>query len=237
MDHHGANVMAVAILAALVHRRRTGEGQWVDMACTEAGAWLNGLAMLDAGVNDRPQRRPGQPDSNRGRWPLMVPHGIYPAAGDDRWVAIACRDDADWVALTEVVDEPWTCGDQYESVAGRVAAEADVDRHLAEWTSARDATDVAARLQSASVPAAIVATPEDRIEHDVGTSEWGLWPEVTHSEIGRVRVDGIPIHLSATDWSIRRGAPCLGEHNDMVFREILGLSDDEVAALREEGSI
>ena len=107
MDHTGANFMAMAILGALLHRDRTGEGQWVDMACTEPGVALTGPAILDASVNGRPLRRPGQPHSNRSRSPAMAPHGIYPATGEDHWVAIACRDDDDWAALGRVVKEGW----------------------------------------------------------------------------------------------------------------------------------
>jgi len=80
-----------------------------------------------------------------------------------------------------------------------------------------------------------VSTPEDRIDHDPGTAAWGLWPTVTHREIGEVRVDGIPLHFSETDWVIRRGAPCLGEHNREVFGGLLGLADREIDALEAEG--
>ncbi len=237
MDHHGGNVMAVAILAALLHRARTGEGQWVDMSCTDAGGWLNGPDMLDASVNGRSLRREGMPHSNRSRSPAMAPHGIYPAEGDDRWVAIACRDDADWTAVAKVVGEPWAADDRFATLDGRLAAEDALDDALGAWTGRHDRDDLAGRLRRAGVPATIVATPEDRIEHDPGTSAWGLWPTVHHTEIGDVRVDGIPLHFSETDWHIERGAPCLGEHNDIVFGDILGLSPDEIDDLRAEGAI
>ena len=237
MDHHGANFMAVAILAALVHRGRTGEGQWVDMSCTDAGAALDGPVLLDSTVNGRPLRREGMPSSNRSQSPAMAPHGIYPAAGDDRWVAIACRDDSDWAALAEVVGEPWAGEARYATLAGRLESEDDLDAALAGWAAGRDRRDTVDALLGAGVPAAVVALPEDRIDHDPGTAAWGLWPMVHHTEIGDVRVDGIPLHFSDTDWHIERGAPCLGEHNDLVFGELLGLDDDEIAALRDEGAI
>jgi crotonobetainyl-CoA:carnitine CoA-transferase CaiB-like acyl-CoA transferase len=237
MDHTGGYYMAMAILMALYHRARTGEGQWVDMACTEAGATLTGPAILDWSVNGRPTRRPGFPPGNRSEWPTMAPHGIYPARGDDAWIAIACRDDADWTALARVVDRPFARDERFAQLAGRLAAQDELDREIASWTRERDAYAAASALISAGVPAAAVARPEERVDRDPNTSAWGLWPEVEHFAMGRVRVDGLPVHLSRTDWSIARGAPCLGEHNARVYGELLGLEASEIEALRAEGVI
>ncbi len=237
MDHMGANFMALAVLSALVHRNRTGDGQWVDMSCTEAGATLSGPDVLDATVNGRSPRRPGSPDSNRSRGPAMAPHGIYPARGDDQWIAIACRDDRDWQTIAEVVGVPWTRAERYSTRAGRLADEEGLDALVAAWTGQHDARAVAEQLRAAGVPASIVAGPRDRIDDDEATSAWGLWPTVTHTAMGDVRVDGLPVHLSRTDWVVERGAPCLGEHNDLVFGELLGLDADERARLRGGGVI
>lgn len=236
MDHHGGNFMALAILAGLVHRNRTGEGQWIDMACTEAGATILGPAVLDFTVNGRPLRRAGSPDSNHSRSPAMAPHNVYPAAGPDQWIAIACRDDADWAALASVVGDPWTEDDRFDDLAGRLAHEADLDEAMARWTAAHDRNELAHRLQRAGVPAAAVARPVDRIERDPNTAAWGLWPTVTHDEIGDVRVDGLPVRFSASDWTIERGAPLLGQHNREVFGGILGMSDAELDRLAEVGA-
>jgi len=235
MDHQGGNFMAIAILAALIHRQATGEGQWVDMSCTAAGASLLGPAVLDYTVNGRPARREGMPNSNRSQSPAMAPHGIYPALGDDEWVAIACRNDGDWAAAGAVFGEPWAGEPRFADLAGRLRHEDELDAHLAAWTHPRDKFTTAEALRSAGVPASAVQRPEERVEHDPGTSDWGLWPEVEHTAIGRVRVDGLPVHLSETDWQMARGAPCLGEHNDYVFGELLGMPRDEIASLREEG--
>jgi crotonobetainyl-CoA:carnitine CoA-transferase CaiB-like acyl-CoA transferase len=237
MDHTGGYYMAMAILLALHYRNRTGRGQWVDMSCTEAGATLNGPALLDATVNGRPLRRPGMPHSNRNRCPAMAPHGIYPARGEDRWLAIACRDQVDWQALSEVVADAWVEERRFSTLEDRLRHEDDLDRLLSDWTRKRDPFDSASALRAAGVPASAVQKPEDRIDKDPSTEAWGLWPTVTHSAMGEVRADGLPVHLSQTDWEIRRGAPCLGEHNDRVFGEVLGLSDREIAELRREGVI
>src|ERR1700761_6674732 len=91
MDHTGGYYMVMAILLAILHHRQTGEGQWVDLACTESALSLNGPAILDWTVNGRPARRDNQPHSNRNISPPMAPHGVYACKGDDEWVAIACR--------------------------------------------------------------------------------------------------------------------------------------------------
>ncbi len=228
MDHHGGNFMAVAILAALVHRQRTGEGQWVDMSCTEAGASMLGPVVLDYTVNGRPLRRAGMPSSNRSQFPRMAPHGIYPCVGDDEWVAIAVRDERDWSAVRDTMQLP---------DRDRFGDEDTLDAEIASRTRSRDKFVVADELQSRGVPAAAVLKPHERIDDDENTSAWGLWPTVSHREMGEVRVDGVPVHFSETDWRIENGAPCLGQHNDAVFGGILGLSSNEIDELRAEGVI
>jgi len=237
MDHGGAYFMAIAILAAIHHRNRTGEGQWVDLSCTEAGATLNGPAMLDYTVNGRPLRREGMPDSNHSQFGEMVPHGVYPARGEDCWVAIACRNDGDWRSLSNLLQETWSSHPDYATLERRRSSQDEIDRQLAVWTRRREAPAIASLLQEAGVPAAAVQRPEQRIEEDPNTRDWGLWPIVKHSEMGEVRVEGMPMHLSETDWLIQRGAPCLGEHNEKVYGEILGLSRAELDELAEEGVI
>jgi crotonobetainyl-CoA:carnitine CoA-transferase CaiB-like acyl-CoA transferase len=237
MDHMGANMMAVALLAGLVHRSRTGEGQWIDMASTEAGLTLAGPELLDSTVNDRPLRRPGSPNSNRVSYPVMAPHGVFPAAGEDSWVAIACRDDADWERLAAVIDEEWAQAEKFKFLEGRLAAVDDLEERMAAWTSRYSRREVQDMVRGGGVPAALVASPEDRIEHDRTTRDWGLWPTVVYGDGRTVRVDGLPLHLSETDWVIARGGPALGQHNDYVFGEVLGIDQDEQAALARDGVI
>ena len=241
MDHHGGNIMALAILTALVHRNRTGAGQWVDMSCTDAGASMLGPVVLDYTVNGRPTRRPGFPYSNRSDGPAMAPHNIYPALGDDQWFAIACRDDDDWRALATVVgataDGAWADDTRFVTLAGRLTHQDELDERFAAWCAPRDKFAMQELLIGAEVPGVAVQLPGERIEDDPGTTEWGLWPWVEHRAMGRVRVDGLPVHLSETDWSIERAAPLLGQDNDLVFGEILGLTDAEIGDLRTAGVI
>jgi len=235
MDHMGANIMAIAILAALAQRHRTGQGQWVDISCTEAGLGLTGPDLLDYTVNQRPLRRPGMPDSNHSDQPPMAPHGIYPTTEPDRWVAIACRDDLDWVAFGDICAEGWTQQARFATTSGRVANQAELDELVAAWTSTRNRDEMASALLAGGVPASPVTLSEDRIEHDSDNSSWGLFPVVHHPVIGDVRVDGLPAHFSETDWRIERGAPLLGQDNHHVYCDLLGLSEEELALLQEEG--
>lgn len=237
MDHHGGYFMTLGILAAVAHRQHTGAGQWVDMSCSEAAAALLGTAVLDYTVNGRPTRREGSPNSNRDATGTMAPHGIYATEGNDNWIAISCRDDAEWAALAKEIDEPWATRAELPELAGRLARQDAIDAELDRWTRRHDRFGLAQRLQGLGIPAAAVARPSERIDHDPNTAAWGLWPTVDHAAMGEVRVDGMPVHFSETDWVIDKGAPLLGADNDYVFSEILGLSADEIAGLREEGVI
>ena len=237
MDHTGAYFMAIAILLALLHRQRTGEGQWVDLACTESALALHGPALLDWTVNGRPARRDGQPHANRAQWPPMAPHGIYPCRGDDDWVAIACRHDADWRALGAVIDEPWCEAAEFGACEGRCARQDALDQHLGAWTAQRAKFSVEEALQGAGVPVAAVRKPAERIDTGANRDAFGLWPEVRHAKMGAVRVDGQPVRFSKTNWRIDRAGPCLGEHNDEVLTGLLGYSAEDVETFRAEGVI
>ena len=228
MDHTGGYYMAIALLMALWHRHHTGEGQWVDLSCSEAGGNLHGAGLLDWSVNGRPLRGSGEPHSNRNTAPPMAPHGIYPCRGEDNWVAIACRDDADWAALVEVVDEEWARDAGYVDAGGPARRPGRPGRpaRRVDRRSAPAGTSPS-RCGPRGSPAAPVTRPRERIDGDLNTAGWGLWPMVEHTAMGGVRVDGQPVHLSRHDWRMERGAPLLGEHNDYVFGELLGLSDDE----------
>lgn len=235
MDHTGGYYMVMSIMLALLHRQKTGEGQWVDLACTEAGLSLNGPALLDWTVNSRPMRTEAGINSNRSQYIRMAPHGIYPASGEDNWIAIACRNDDEWKALATVIDEPWCA--RFDDQTRRLESEDELEAHMETWTGRHDKFVLQQRLREQQVPVAAVQKPQERIDGDPTTENFGLWPTVPHTRMGDVRVDGNPVHFSETDWHLHAGAPCLGEHTDKVLTELLGMSADEVSALREEGVV
>lgn len=235
MDHGAAAFMAIAVLGALHHREQTGEGQWIDLASTTAGLTLQRTAVLDWTVNGRSARRPGEPAGNRADFGAMAPHGIYAAAGDDRWVALACRDDADWDRLRRLLPEPVAGDERFATLAGRLAHQDDLDQVVGRWVRERDALDAEAQLIGAGVPVSVVKSPQERIDEDPDLDAWGLFPSVGHPLMGEVRVEGLPVHLSESDWSADKGGPLLGGDNDRILGDLLGVDTVELDRLRAEG--
>jgi crotonobetainyl-CoA:carnitine CoA-transferase CaiB-like acyl-CoA transferase len=225
-DHVASKLATVAVLAALEHRRRTGEGQFIDVAQTEAAAFLLGEAYLEGPST-------GHPATGRGNAvPWASPHGVYPCAGDDRWCAIAVVDDAEWRALRAVVG--WTAEARFETLEGRVAARDEIDAQLAAWTRAQSAVEVAERLQAVGISAMPVLDPND-VRADPHLAARGAIVTVEHPEIGAERHIGNPIRFGRSTLVPGGPSPLLGQHTESVLGRLLGLTRAEVAALVDEG--
>ena len=233
MDHTGAYYMAMAIMLALLHRKETGQGQWVDLACTETATTLSGPAILDWTVNGQSMRDKAI-NANRNQFQDMAPHGIYPCLGDDEWIAISVRHDQDWQALVGLINQPWT--EAYTTLDKRLADADALDQQLGQWCATQDKLSLQAKLRALPIPAAAVQRPRERINSDAQAS-FGTWAEVEHSKMGRVRVDGQPARLSKTPWQSTRGAPCLSEHTRQVLTSVLNYSDAEVDRFIAEGVV
>jgi len=240
LDHMGGYLGAYAILAALHHRTRTGEGQHVDVSQIEPGIPLAGAAALDRQANGRSYRRADTPPGNRSPEPPMAPHGAYRAAGADEWVAIACRDDDDWAGLRSLIGA--AAGDaRFDTVAGRLAHEDELDRMLEGWTSGQERYALADRLAAAGVPAAPVQDARDRVERDPQLRALGYFVPLRNGETGEWPQERPPFRLSDADvhpgGRIRRGPPCIGEDTQEVLRSVLGMTDAEIAALADAGAL
>lgn len=233
MDHIGAFYMTIAILAGLHHRERTGVGQHVDLATVPAGIAMLPTEVLDWTVNRRRTAARG----NRADFGEMAPHGIYRCQGTDRWIAIACRDDREVSLLAKVLDEPALASDRFSTLEQRVGASEELDRIIGAVTASRDAVSLAEDLIEAGVPASVVKSPPERIDSDPDLAAIGLFPTVVHPDIGRVRVEGVPMQFSQTPSQITSAAPRVGQHNREVFGALLGHSDGELAAWAERGVI
>ncbi|WP_253867656.1 CaiB/BaiF CoA-transferase family protein [Mycobacterium sp. GA-1285] len=233
MDHMSALYMTTAILAALHHRDRTGEGQHVDLATVPAGIAMLPTEVLDWTVNGRAATAGG----NRADFAEMAPHGIYPCAGADRWIAIACRDERELGVLAKILNEPELSSDRFATLEQRVRAADELDALIGNVTATRDAATLADDLVTAGLPASMVKSPSERIDDDPDLAAMGLFPSVTHPDMGEVRVEGIPMRCSATPWQITSAAPRLGQHNREVLVDLLGHSEAELDDWAQRGVI
>jgi crotonobetainyl-CoA:carnitine CoA-transferase CaiB-like acyl-CoA transferase len=238
LDWIGAYSFAIAILGAIFHRARTGEGQWIDASQTEAGIYIGGTAVLDWSANGRAWSRIG----NRSPYRPAAPHGAYRCAGEDRWLAIACFDDGDWRALAGVMGAGRTADDpRFATLASRLEHEDELDSVVESWTAGQDAYAAMEALQGAGVAAGVCQTAEDRCERDPQLPALGWLTELEGTKIGRWPVVEMAARLSATPGyaggPIDRGAPCYGEDNDHVLGTLLGLDEGEIADLAEQGVI
>ena len=238
LDWIGAYSFALAMLTALFHRERTGEGQWVDASQAEVGLLISGTTILDWSANGRIWSRYG----NRSPYKPAAPHGAYPSAGDDRWLAIACFTDAEWRALTHIAGHPeWANDVRFKDLAARLKHQDALDALVADWTRSRDGYETMMALQGAGVPAGVCQTAQDRCDHDPQLAALSWLTEVTGTKIGRWPLAEVPIKLSESPayigGRIDRGAPNYGEDNDYVYGELLGMSAGEIKTLADEGVI
>ena len=220
---------ALAVAGALLERRRTGAGQYIDLSQIEAGVYsLSELVVRYAANGEVPSRRGNRSEE-------AAPHSVYPCAGTDRWIAIAVFDDAGWRALREVMDDPaWARADDYASTEGRLRHEAELDRRLAEWTRGFEPHALMTRLQAAGVEAGVVQTLEDLLA-DPQLDARGHFREIEHVHLGPLRFERSGFRLSEHPGGLDRPGPNLGEHNQRVLGEYLGLDADEIARLAEAG--
>jgi crotonobetainyl-CoA:carnitine CoA-transferase CaiB-like acyl-CoA transferase len=231
-DYIAPKFEAAALLAALEHRRRTGEGQYIDFSQAEASAHFISSAILDYTVNGRVQSRRG----NRSL--AYAPHGVYPVAGEDRWVAIAVTSEQQWTQLVSAMGHAeWTGDSRFSSVESRRANEEALNELIAEWTRTRSADDVEMALQGARVPVHRVASSADAFA-DPGIASRGHLVTVEHPELGPVPIEAPRFILSATPagtpaWP----GPVYGQHNDEVLRGILGMDDEEIVELIAAGAL
>jgi crotonobetainyl-CoA:carnitine CoA-transferase CaiB-like acyl-CoA transferase len=230
-DYIAPRFSAAAILAALDHRRRTGEGQYIDLAQAEAAIHFLAPAMLDYTVNGHVQACVGNAD------PDAVPHGVYPAAGDDRWIAIAVHTDAQFAALAELLGEPTLRDDaRFVTADVRRGHREELDAAVTAWTRTQDAHAAEAALQARGVPASVVAGSADLCS-DPQLVHREHVRRLTHPTYGTTPVEGSRSRLSRTPAVVEGAAPTLGRDNEDVLRTILGYDEDRITELVIAGAL
>jgi benzylsuccinate CoA-transferase BbsF subunit len=219
---------AYAILTALAHRRRTGEGQQIDFSQQEAVMQMVGPAFMDYSLNGRV----AGPLGNRHPCAAAAPHCVFPCAGDDRWISIAVETDAQWQALVGAMGSPdWARASGLSTLAGRLAEIDALHARIAEWTAAHDDRALADTLQAAGVPAAPVLDVSDLLA-DPHYRARETFVEVDHPLGYRETIYGAYVKMSRTPAVVRPG-PWIGQDNDHVFLELLGLDAERYESLKE----
>ncbi len=215
-----------AVLAALDKQRRTNQGTFIDLSQYETGLQFLGGPVLDHAVNGAVQQRHGNHDT------LAIPHGCY-RVRDDRWCVISCWDDAEWERFCEAMDRPgWRADRRFGTAAERRQHESDLNDAIAAHVSGEDGTALMLRLQRADVHAAVVNSIADLFS-DPQLATRDIWQQQDHPEIGRHHYRMVAYQLHDSPGRVRSPAPCLGQHNDHIFREWLGLSTQEFEQAEE----
>jgi benzylsuccinate CoA-transferase BbsF subunit len=223
--------LAATVMAALDHRRRTGEGQHIDASQLEMALHFLAPQLIDFNASGRVVSRAG----NRSE--TMAPHGAYPCAGDDQWCAIAVESDEQWESLRRALGDPaWARDERFGTAAGRFQHQDEIDGHLGGWTGARSPQEVMDLLQSRGVPAGVVQRSSDLLR-DPQLEHRRFHRYMDHPEMGHIPYSGHQFRIRGYDSGPRFPAPLLGQHNEFVMREILSMTDEEITDALVAGAI
>lgn len=227
-DLSAAQHGAFAVLAALYHRSKTGEGQYIDLAMTEAGLAFISEVVMDYTMNERI----GKPQGNRDR--IMAPHGCYRCQGKDKWVAIGVANDEEWTAFCNAIGNPeWAKREEFSNGLSRWENQDELDRLIGTWTINHTQYEAMEILQKAGVMAG-ASLDLEALQNDPHLKERHFLINIEHPEMGKLNLIGLPWRLNGSPEGNYLHPPLLGEHNDYVFGNLLGLSKDEITQLKEE---
>jgi benzylsuccinate CoA-transferase BbsF subunit len=227
-DHMASKHVVIAAIAALDYRRRTGKGQFIDMAQTEVAANLVGEYYLDYTFN----KRIAKPMGNRS--PYAAPHGCYPCKGADEWCTIAVFTDEEWQSFCNALGNPaWTKEHKFSNLLGRLENVDELDKYIGEWTSTLDTNVVMETLQSSGIAAGVVQRATDTLADP--QIKWdGAIIELDHAVSGPRLYPGVPFSMSGTSPLTSTPAPLLGEHTEEICRDLLKMNDDDIKRLLAE---
>ena len=226
-DPNGGLNAAVAITAAVIAKKRTGQGQYIDVSLWESMAVLVFEGWMDYAMNQRQPQRIGNRD------PLMAPHNCFRCAGQDEWVSIACGTDGEWRALCQTIGQPELADDaRFQTAAARKANEDALEELLTAWTQDQDKWQVTKTLQAARVAAFPSMTSKDLAE-DPHLNARGFFARLEHPEVGVRAHTAMPWRLNNAPNGVRTPAPLIGNDTDYVMRDLLGYTAQEVAELKD----
>ncbi len=232
-DRAAAMTMALGVLAALEHRDRTGQGQFIEASMLEAQGAMMGPAILDYTVNRRDWQAMGYQEILGDPY---APYGCYPCRGEDDWIIITCENDEQWKNMVSLIGKPWVADSRFAARAGRKEHREELDQRLEQWTRTLTSRQAFRLLQQAGVAAGIPMSGED-LFYDIHLRERGHIIETEAAPWGKITHHGLPGIPSLSAANAARPAPWIGAHNDQVFGHILGLSEDRIEELKKSGAI
>lgn len=228
-DHMASKYLVAAAMAALDYRRRTGKGQFIDMAQTEVATNMIGEYYLDYTMNNRIPGPPG----NRSLY--AAPHGCYKCKGDDEWCAITVFTDEEWNSFCRAIGNPsWTRDPRFDDVLGRLRHVDELDKLVEQWTSSLSGFEVMDMLQAAGVAAGVAQRAPESIGDPQLQSD-GAIIELDHPVAGKRLYPGIPYNMSGASPFESTPAPLLGQHTDEICRQVLSMDEEEINTLKQEG--
>jgi benzylsuccinate CoA-transferase BbsF subunit len=198
----------------------------------EATIAAMGPLLVEAAASGREPERRGNRELNR------APYGCFPCLGEERWVVISVEEEADWAQLRTVMGEPGWAGEaRFSTMGARVEHVEELEKQIGRWTATLQDYDIMARCQRAGIAAGVVQNAEDLLRHDPQLADRGFFEEIPHFKKGRVTASGIPLGLTATPGRTTHAGSRVGQDNESVLREVLGLTDSEIARWIEVGAI
>ena len=227
MDLRVGTVSAFVALAALIRKQKTGQGMYVDVSSSEAISSLIGSDLMGYTMNGVSPMRRGNEDS------ILAPHQVYRYKGQDKWVSIAVATEEEWKSLCEVMGNPaWTKDPKFMDTYQRWYNRKELDELMSQWTINYTDYEVMHMLQAAGV-AAIPSMSAEEILSDPHSEARGIFTKVNHPILGEKTVVMPPWRFSETPAQVYKSAPLLGENNDEIFGGLLGMSKEEMDALKE----
>jgi crotonobetainyl-CoA:carnitine CoA-transferase CaiB-like acyl-CoA transferase len=227
-DYVSGVLCAIIIISGVLYRDRQKKGAFIDLAQSEATAFMIGPSLMEAVASGKDP----QPIGNAS--PAAVPHDCYPCKGEDRWCVIAAETEAQWRALAEILGSDVSGNARFQTLEGRLKHREELNKILSGWTKPQDAFDAMNRLQQVGVPAGVVQTGEDLI-NDPQLKARGFIVEVDNPRLGKVILPNFPLRFARAKLTRRWEFPVLGKDTETVLRDVVGYNAETIAAHRSDG--
>jgi crotonobetainyl-CoA:carnitine CoA-transferase CaiB-like acyl-CoA transferase len=227
-DYVSGVLCAIIIISGVLYRDRQKKGAFIDLAQSEATAFMIGPSLMEAAASGVDP----QPIGNAS--PAAAPHDCYPCKGEDRWCVIAAENEQQWAALAKILGSDLAQDARFKTMKDRLHHRDELNAIISKWTETQDPFDIMNRLQRAGVPAGVVQTGEDLVD-DPQLNARGFIVEVDNPRLGRVVLPNFPLQFANAKLTRRWEFPVLGKDTEAVLRDVVGYSEETIAAHKKDG--